>query len=136
MRHDAIKVEAGNRVAKEASRRAAGHKESVVAFGERHGWKVTDEGSSDYFNDLSLTKGVKRVRLALWPGINKSIALASTHTGTVAVKVTDPMRERVERFLVGMECICEPEPEWLEGSSAYEGRPVSTCPVHGELPND
>lgn len=132
-RPDAIKVEAANRVAKEASRRAAAHKESVVAFGERHGWKVTDEGSSDYFHDLTLTKGVKHVRLALWPGINKSIAIAHTHTGTVSVQVKDPLRQRVERFLVGMECECEAEPDWLEGRSAYEGRPISTCPVHGVL---
>lgn len=132
-RVDAITVEAANRVAREASKRAAAHRESVLAFAQRHGWKVGKEDASDYFHDVTLSKGIRQVQLALWPGINKSIAIAHTHTGTVCVKVPDPLRERVERFLVGMECECEAEPNWLGGRSAYEGRPVPSCPVHGRL---
>lgn len=132
-RPDAIKTEAVNRIAKDASGLAQARAESVLAFAERHGWVKTHEESGDYFHDVTLEKGTRFVRLALWPGVTKSIAFAHTHTGAVSVKVPEPVRTRVERFLIGMECECSAEPGWIHATSTYEGRPVKSCPVHGEI---
>jgi hypothetical protein len=133
-RPDAIKTEALNRVAKDASERALARDESVIGFAERHGWTKTHENQNDYFHDLTFEKGTKFVRLSLWPGLRKDIALAHTHTGAVAVKVPEPVRTRVERFLIGMECECHVEPDWVDSTNAaYEGRPIAVCPVHGDL---
>lgn len=130
-RHDAITVEAGNRVAKAASERAAARNESILAFAERHGWEVGDGDTSDYFTDVRVSKGSKFVDLVLWPGLRKDVASARTHTGDVCVQVSDPVRSRVERFLVGMNCECVINPD--SETSAYEGKAVSGCPVHGRL---
>ena len=131
MKIDARSVEAGNNVAREASLVAAARKESILAFAQRHGWEVSDSDTTDYFTDVRVSKANAFVDLTLWPGLRKDIAAAKTHTGEVAVKVPDPVRARVEKFLVGVECRCVPEPEWLNATSEYEGRPFEGCPVHG-----
>ena len=131
MRQDAVKVEAGNRIAKEASKRAAARNESILAFAERHGWEVGDGDTSDYFTDVRISKGSKFVDLVLWQGLRKDVAQARTHTGTVCVKVPDPVRPRIERFIVGVECDCVIKADWLAATSEYESPPAPTCPVHG-----
>lgn len=130
-KHDAITVEAGNKAAKAASEWASARNESILAFAERHGWTVGKGDSSDYFMDVRVSKGSKFVDLVLWPGPRRDVASARTHTGDVCVQVSDPVRSRVERFLVGMECECVINPD--SEMSVYEGRAVSGCPVHGRL---
>lgn len=105
-------------------------KESILSFARRHGWEVVTEGSQDdYYHSAQLRKGEQRMSLSFWPGRDHAIALATGGTGAAFMEIPEPRRERVERFLLGVECICPEQPDVI---GLYERVPNETCLIHGE----
>lgn len=107
--------------------------ENILNFARRHGWEVIEEGAQDdYYHSAQLKEGDQRLSLSFWPGNSHSIALANGGTGSRFMKIPDPLRERVERFLLGIECVCPEQPDVI---AAYECVPNPACPIHGDEPN-
>ena len=128
-RPDAIKTEALNRVASFATERAEAKRGSIVGFARRHGWEVTEHPSDNFdaLHNITLSKDDKTVRLSVWPGFRRGIALAEVNGVPLSQRYGFPVQERVEMYLAGVPCSCVADPELLH----YEQLINPTCEVHG-----
>lgn len=99
--------------------------ETITAFAMRHGWAVEESTDGDfYYTDCVLRKDGDVVLVSLWPGRSKSVALATAN----GVDIPEPRRERLEKYLIGIKCICPEQPEAI---ASYERLPHLHCPIHG-----
>lgn len=104
--------------------------QSILSFARRHGWTVQELTDPDgFYTDVLLRKeGRNTVELHLWPGRTKRIALATINNVQLPQELHFPIRERVERYLAGVDCSCTPDPNLY----TYEQKQESSCPIHGE----
>lgn len=110
--------------------RTKSDRESVLDLARRHGWSVREDSTQDdLFISASITKEGKRVDLSLWKGTDRNIANARVQNIPLPQGQSFPIRERVEAFLVGVECSCD-----LDQVDLYfwERRTNPGCLVHGE----
>lgn len=107
-------------------------KETIIAFAQRHGWDVRVNHKDEWVEEWRLVKGLDVVDLELRPskrGSGKgSIATATLKGVQLPQYAGFPTRERVEKFLTGVPCVCSRH----EGLYSYEEIPNPSCLIHGD----
>lgn len=106
--------------------------ETIIAFAQRHGWEVRIGFKDEWVEEWRLVKDLSVVDLDLYPS-RRGSARGSIMTATIkGVQLPQyggfPTRERVERFLTGVPCVCSRH----EGLLPYEEIPDPSCPIHGD----
>lgn len=106
-------------------------RETITQFARRHGWTVKEvKGPDDYVIEFWFDKeGLPPVHGSLWPTRSKQLCTADINHIPLSQRWTFPMRERLERYLVGVECVCTFDRNPL---ATYEQMTNPNCPIHGE----
>ena len=104
--------------------------ESIVEFAERHGWelrRMPDE-SEGYLEWWRFRKYIETVDVIFWKGVfPESFTQATVAHIDLPNRKGFPIRQRVERALVGMKCTCR----YKDGLLPYEQNPDPSCVIHG-----
>ena len=102
-------------------------KESITAFARRHGWDVKEiKGPDDYLIEVWCSKGSERVNIWLYDRHR----IASATANRIDLPSVD-LRGRLEKFLAGVPCPCDPDSPENQALLPYEQRIFDpSCPIH------
>lgn len=104
--------------------------ESVVEFAERHGWNIRRwaDQSMGYLETYRFVKGLDSIDITRWTNTPKEQLTDACVAGISLPNYAGfPIKERVERAIVGMDCTCS----YKEGLLRYEQTPDPSCLIHG-----
>ena len=101
-------------------------RESIREFAQRHGWEVAHygKGPDDYVITARFVKGERRVDLSLFD----KFRVCTAEINQIGLSGAGPLRTRVEKYLVGVECICVLPPDMNHWTRV---EPDPACPIHG-----
>jgi hypothetical protein len=104
-------------------------KESITAFARRHGWNVKEiKGPDDYLTEVWCSKDGDRVNIWLWSRHNVSSATVNR----IDLPSTN-LQGRLESYLAGVPCSCDPDSDYNSRVHTYERHPDPACLVHGGI---